>query len=76
MAFKIKQAERNDCPLIVDFIKLLAKYEKLEDEVTATEKQLEKTIFDSQSTIEVFFGYENETPVGFMLFFQNYSTFS
>ena len=75
MVFKIKQAQRDDCPLILDFIKLLAKYEKLEHEVTANEKQLEETIFDAKSTIEVFFGYEKETPVGFMLFFQNYSTF-
>lgn len=75
MAFKIKQAQRDDCPLILDFIKLLAKYEKLEHEVAASVNQLERTIFDSQSTIEVFFGYEDEIPVGFILFFQNYSTF-
>jgi len=75
MAFFIKKALRNDSPLILDFIKLLAKYERLEHEVIATEWQIENTIFSDQSHVEVFFGYEDESPVGFMLFFQNYSTF-
>lgn len=75
MAFKIHKARITDSPLIVDFIKLLARYEKLEHEVVATTKQIEKTIFNNQSNVEVFFGYENEIPVGFMLFFANYSTF-
>jgi len=75
MAFKIIKAEQKDSTLILDFIRLLAKYEKLEDEVVATEHQIEKTIFNGQSNVEVFFGCEDETPVGFILFFQNYSTF-
>jgi GNAT superfamily N-acetyltransferase len=75
MAFYIKKAEQKDSPLILDFIRLLAQYEKLEHEVVASEKQIEKTIFNGPATVEVFFGFEDETPVGFMLFFQNYSTF-
>jgi len=75
MIFQIKKANQKDSPLILDFIKLLAKYEKLEHEVIATEQQIKKTIFNDHSNIEVFFGYEDERPVGFMLFFQNYSTF-
>lgn len=75
MPFEIRKATREDSPLILDFIRLLAQYEKLEDEVFASKSQIEKTIFDNPSTIEVFFGYEDETPVSFMLFFQNYSTF-
>ena len=75
MPFEIKKAQRKDSPLIVDFIKLLAKYEKLEHEVFTSPSKVEKTVFDNPSTIEVFFGYEDEIPVSFMLFFQNYSTF-
>ena len=71
----IRRAEKKDSGLILDFIRLLAKYEKLEHEVTATKEQLEETIFIKDSSIEVFFAYEAETPVGFMLIFQNYSTF-
>jgi len=73
--FEIRKAEKKDSILILDFIKLLAKYEQLEHEVTATTEQLETTIFLNNSSIEVFFAYEGETPVGFMLIFQNYSTF-
>jgi len=75
MAFHIIKAEHSDSGLILDFIRLLAQYEKLENEVVATEEQIEKTIFSGLSTVEVFFGFEDETPVSFMLFFQNYSTF-
>ncbi len=75
MTFQLKKANSKDSPLILDFIKLLAKYEKLEHEVVASEQHIEKTIFNNQSNVEVFFGYEDGTPVGFMLFFQNYSTF-
>jgi len=75
MPFEIRKATREDSPLILDFIRLLARYEKLEHEVFASKLQIEKTIFDNPSTIEVFLGYEDETPVSFMLFFQNYSTF-
>jgi len=71
----IRKAEKNDSSLILDFIRLLAKYEHLENEVIATTEQLEKTIFLKDSSIEVFFAYEGKTPVGFMLIFQNYSTF-
>ena len=75
MAFMITKARENDSALILDFIKLLAKYEKLEHEVTATINQIEKTVFKDSSNIEVYFGYEEDIAVSFMLFFQNYSTF-
>lgn len=73
--FTIKQAEKKDIPLILHFIKALAEFEKLSHEVKATEKNLEATLFGEKSYAEVIFGYCNEKPVSFALYFHNYSTF-
>ena len=72
MEFRI--AERNDCALILRFIKELAKYEHLENEVVATEKLLEEWIFDKNKA-EVLFVLEEGKEVGFALYFHNFSTF-
>ena len=67
-------AKREDTDLILYFIKELALYEKMLDEVVADEKILEEWIFDKQKG-EVIFVMENEKEVGFALFFHNFSTF-
>ena len=74
-------ATKDDCPLILDFIKGLAEYEHMLDEVVATEELLEEWIFIQQKA-EVIFAVANDgddaTPgveVGFALFFHNFSTF-
>lgn len=67
-------AERKDCALILSFIKELAKYEHLENEVVATQKLLEEWIFDNNKA-EVIFVLEEGKEVGFALFFHNFSTF-
>lgn len=67
-------AKREDTDLILYFIKELALYEKMLDEVVADEKTLEEWIFDKQKA-EVIFVMENEKKVGFALFFHNFSTF-
>ena len=67
-------AKGDDCALILYFIKELASYEKMLDEVVADEKILEEWIFDKQKA-EVVFVMENEKEVGFALFFHNFSTF-
>ena len=67
-------AKREDTDLILYFIKELALYEKMLDEVVADEKILEEWIFDKQKA-EVIFVTENEKEVGFALFFHNFSTF-
>ena len=67
-------AKKEDCVLILYFIKELASYEKMLDEVVADEKILEEWIFDKQKA-EVVFVMENEKEVGFALFFHNFSTF-
>ena len=69
-----RYAEETDCKLILDFIKDLADYENLLDEVVATEEILKEWIFDKK-TAEVIFALEGEVEVGFALFFHNFSTF-
>ena len=69
-----RKAERKDVPLILRFIKELANYEKMLDEVVADEATLETWIFDKQKA-EVIFALEGEKEVGFALFFHNFSTF-
>ena len=69
-----RYAERKDVPLILHFIKDLAEYEKMLDEVVADEATLEEWIFD-QKKAEVLFAMEEGKEVGFALFFHNFSTF-
>lgn len=69
-----RYAERKDVPLILWFIKQLAEYEKMLDEVTATEELLEEWIFDKNKA-EVLFAVADGKEVGFALFFHNFSTF-
>lgn len=74
-SFKIQSAEKEDVPLILDFIKKLADYEKLSHEVVATEEDLMHYLFGAEKVAEVLIGYEGKQPVGFALFFHNFSTF-
>ena len=69
-----RTAERKDTALILQFIKELADYEKMLDEVVADEATLETWIFDKQKA-EVIFALEDGKEVGFALFFHNFSTF-
>ena len=73
--FQICSATKSDVPIILSFIKKLADYERLSHEVVATEESLRETLFGPQPTAEVAIGYCKEEPVGFVLFFHNYSTF-
>ena len=69
-----RYAERKDTALILQFIKELADYEKMLDEVVADEQTLEEWIFDKQKA-EVIFALDDGSEVGFALFFHNFSTF-
>ena len=71
---RIRQAERKDCAMILSFIKALAEYEHMLDEVVADEALLEEWIFDKQKA-EVIFAVADGKEVGFALFFHNFSTF-
>jgi len=72
--FKIRFAEANDTKLILDFIKELADYEKLLNEVVATEEILYDSLF-VQKRAEVIIGEYDGKAMGFALFFHNFSTF-
>ncbi len=72
--FRIRFAEKKDVPLILKFIKELAAYEKMLDEVTATEADLAKYLFERKNA-EVILGEYQDQPVAFALFFHNFSTF-
>jgi GNAT superfamily N-acetyltransferase len=71
----IRQAIIDDCPLILHFIKELADYEKLLHEVVADVATLEETLFGGKQHAEVVIAEYQGQPVGFALFFHNFSTF-
>lgn len=71
---KFRYAEEKDVALILSFIKDLAEYEKMLEEVVATEEMLLYWLFKEKKA-EVLFVMENEKEVGFALFFYNFSTF-
>ena len=70
----IRKAEHEDAALVLEFIKGIAKYEKMENEVEATVELLEEQLFD-KGRAEVIFAMEDGKEVGFALFFHNFSTF-
>lgn len=74
MELTFRYAERKDRALILRFIKELAEYEKMLDEVVATEELLEEWIFNKQIA-EVIFALADGKEAGFALFFHNFSTF-
>jgi GNAT superfamily N-acetyltransferase len=75
VTLRIRAGERSDVPLIADLIRGLARYERLEDEVTMTEEKLMDSLFGERPYAETLIAEEDGKPVGFALFFHNYSTF-
>jgi len=73
--FSIRSAVPEDVPVILGFIRELAEYEKLAHEVTATEELLHRNLFSDKRHAEALLAFEDKTPVGFALFFHNFSTF-
>lgn len=72
--FSFRFADEKDVTKILYFIKELATYEKMEDEVVATEELIQEWIFEKKKA-EVIFATEHGKEVGFALFFHNFSTF-
>ena len=72
--FTIKQAQKKDVPIILSFIKELAEYEKMSDQVVATEELLQEWIFEKKKA-QVLIAWEESKAVGFALYFYNFSTF-
>ena len=73
---RIVPATERDVPLVLEFIRELAKYEKLLHRVEATEERLRETLFGDKPAAECVIGYLDDQPVGFALFYYTYSTFA
>ena len=72
---RIVPARSTDVPVILSLIRALGDYERLSNEVVATEESLRTCLFGERPAAEVVLAYVDETVVGFALFFQNFSTF-
>ena len=72
---EITKAQEKDIPLILEFIQGLAEYERLRDSCVATEEKLRDTLFSARPDAEVIIARLDGEPMGFALFFHNYSTF-
>ena len=75
MTVKIARAQKQDCSTILEFIRELAVYEKLEHEVVTDVATLEKSLFGENPAAEVVFLEEDGHQVGIAIFFHNFSTF-
>ena len=74
-AIRVLPATEKDTALILSFIKRLAEYERLADACVATEEGIRRSLFGENPVAEVLLAYSGDKPVGFALFFHNYSTF-
>ena len=72
--FEIRPATVTDVPIILQLIQDLATYERAPNDVTATEEQLVDVLFGEKPAAEVLLAFEGEVPVGFAVFFHNFST--
>ena len=72
--FQVRSAHVEDVPIILHLIRDLATYERAPDEVTATEEQLVDVLFGERPAAEVLLAFEGELPVGFAVYFHNFST--
>ncbi|MDF9867751.1 GNAT superfamily N-acetyltransferase [Bacilli bacterium PM5-3] len=73
--FELKEATKDDAKLIMYFIKEMAKYEKMEDEVTGSIEDLQKNIWDNNYA-DILLAYCDGEAIGYALFFTNFSTFT
>jgi GNAT superfamily N-acetyltransferase len=73
--FRIERAAEHDLPLVLQFIRELADYEQLSDDVEATEDILRASLFGPSPAAEVVIAYAGDSPAGFAIFFQSFSTF-
>lgn len=72
---ELRPAREDEVPLVLAFIRELARYERLEHEVTAGESDLREALFGEPRYAEVVFACLDGPPVGFALYFHNFSTF-
>ena len=72
--FQIRPARVDDVPVILQLIRDLATYERAPNDVTATEEQLVDVLFGERPAAEVLLAFERKSPVGFAVYFYNFST--
>jgi len=72
--FQIRPAGVQDVPIILELIRDLATYERAPDEVVATKEQLIEVLFGDRPVAEVLLAFEGKSPVGFAVYFYNFST--
>jgi GNAT superfamily N-acetyltransferase len=72
---RIRAATVDDVPIVFSLIQALADYEKLSDQVVGSETALKQHMFGDRPYCESIIALQDTTPVGFALFFHNYSTF-
>jgi GNAT superfamily N-acetyltransferase len=72
--FTIRSATVADVPIIFQLIRDLATYERAPNEVRATETQLTDVLFGEKPVAEVLLAFEDDMPIGFAVFFHNFST--
>jgi GNAT superfamily N-acetyltransferase len=75
MTVRIETARRHDAPILLRLITALAEYEKLSDQVVATEDSIRETMFGDVPQAEAVIAYADDEPVGLAIWFHNYSTF-
>ena len=73
-AFQIRPATEADLPIILRLIRDLAEYERAPDAVVATEAGLREVLFGAKPSAEVLLALEEGEPVGFAVYFHNFST--
>ena len=74
-AITIRPVREDEVPLVLQFVRELAEYEHLLHEAVATEERVRRDLFGPRPYAEVVFACLDDEPVGFALFFHNYSTF-
>jgi len=75
VTLRIRAGEQPDVPLIAELIRGLARYEKLEHEVTLTEEKLDRALFGERPYAETLIAEDDGRAVAFALFFHSFSTF-
>jgi GNAT superfamily N-acetyltransferase len=72
--FEIRDADVADIPIIMQLIRDLATYERAPNDVIATEQDLREVLFEAEPAAKVVIGFEDTAPVGFAVYFFNFST--
>lgn len=73
--FSLRETTEKDIALIIDFIKEIATYEKLLDQVTVNEERIKKFVFDKRRA-EILIAEFDDKPIGYVVYFYNFSTFT